>query len=107
MTPVTAAETDLGVDMWTAMFWKQVAERAVKTFAQALLALWTANKVANVLEVDWKTALGVAALSVLYSVLTSLISAPLGPDKDSPSLVDTPPPGPDSAVDNPRYDAQP
>lgn len=92
--------------MWTAFFWKQVAERAGKTFAQALLGLWTANKVAGILEIDWKTALSIAALSVLYSILTSVISAPLGPDKQSPSLVDTPPPGPDPVV-NPRYDAQP
>lgn len=106
MSPVTAATMKLGADMWTAIFWKQVAERAVKTFAQGLLALWTADKVVGILDIDWNKALSVAALAVLYSVLTSMVSAPVGPDPQSPSLVDTPPPGP-NLVDNPRYDAQP
>ena len=77
--------------MWTALFWKQVAERAVKTFAQGLVALWGADKVLGVLDIDWGKALSVAALALLLSVLTSIISAPVGPEKASPSLTETTP----------------
>ena len=82
--------------MWTALFWRQVAERAVKTFAQAILALFAADKVFSILDVDLKKTVGVALLALVLSALTSLVSAPIGPDKESPSLVDTPPPGPDA-----------
>lgn len=81
--------------MWTAIFWKQVFERAVKTFVQGLIALVTGDQVFGILDVDWQKAAGIAALATLLSVLTSVASAPVGPDKQSPSLVDTPPPGPD------------
>ena len=77
------------------MFWKQALERAIKTFAQGLLSLLTADKVFGILDVDWKVAAGVGALAFVYSILSSIVSAPVGPDRQSPSLVDTPPPGPD------------
>lgn len=82
--------------MFTLLFWKQVAERALKTFAQALVGMFAADKVLNILEVDWGKAVAVAATALVLSILTSIISAPVGPDKASPSLVDTPPPGPDA-----------
>lgn len=77
--------------MWTALFWKQVAERAVKSFAQAILALFTADEVFSILEVDLKKVLGVAALALVASVLTSLLSVGVGPEKESPSLTETTP----------------
>lgn len=71
--------------MWTKRFWAQTLERAVKTFAQALVAILTA---AAALEaVDWALALSTAGLAALLSVLTSigsLVASPAG----SPSLVD-------------------
>ena len=81
--------------MWTWLFWKQVLERAIKTFAQAAVGLMLSDKVLGIGEVNWKSVASVAAVSAVLSVLTSIMSAPIGPDKGSPSLVDTPPPGPD------------
>ncbi|MGH3878080.1 MAG: holin [Actinophytocola sp.] len=72
--------------MWTARFWKQTAERAVKTAAQVLLLLWASDGVFNILTVDPTTAAGVAAGGAVLSVLTSLVSLPVGP-KGSPSMV--------------------
>ena len=51
-------------------FWSGVGERAVKTFAQALLAFIPAS--ATLAGVDWEQALAAAALAALLSVLTSL-----------------------------------
>jgi len=77
-------------------FWVSTAERAVKTFSQALLALFV-NTQANVLNVDWSAGLAVAGTAVLISVLTSLASSKFGPD-NSPSLVGEPASEPDSIV---------
>lgn len=71
--------------MFTRAFVKALLERAVKTFAQALAAYLTAAGVSDVVDVDWKVALGVAALSTLYSVLTSVGSGAVNEDS-SPSL---------------------
>ena len=51
-------------------FWTGVLERAVKTFAQALLAVLTTGTV--VWDLDWVQALGIAGTAVLISVLTSV-----------------------------------
>lgn len=53
-----------------------VGERAVKTFAQALLASFAVG--ATVLTVHWPAALAVAGTATLLSVLTSLASLPIG-----------------------------
>jgi hypothetical protein len=75
--------------MWSKSFWRQTAERAVKSFAQALLVAITAGA-GNLLDVGWKQALSVAALTTLASVLTSIVSSGVGPS-DGPSLVSTKP----------------
>jgi hypothetical protein len=67
--------------MFTITFWKDAAERAIRTAAQALLALW-ATDVTGVLAVDWLQAGSVAALAALTSVLMSIIATGVG-DKDS------------------------
>ncbi|MDN5852451.1 MAG: holin [Actinomycetia bacterium] len=73
--------------MLTSRFWLNTGERAAKTLAQALLALWLAGDGAlNVITVDWRAALGVAAGAALISVLTSIVSAPAA-DRGTPSLV--------------------
>lgn len=58
-------------------FAKDAIERAVKTFAQALLAYFGAGAV-NVLTADWGEALAVAGTAAFLSVLTSLGSLKLG-----------------------------
>jgi len=61
--------------MWTISFWKDTAERAIKTFAQAAIAGLSAN-VVGVLDVDWVAIASVSALAALVSILTSIASAP-------------------------------
>lgn len=74
--------------MWTAKFWKQVAERAIKTGAQFAAPVWAATVFTAIGEV---VPTGTATLLAFVSgaglsVLTSLGSLPFGP-KGSPSLV--------------------
>lgn len=70
--------------MLTELFWRQAAERAAKTFAQALIGLLSGDQL-GILDIDWTASLSVATLAALVSVLTSVASAPLGPP-DTPSL---------------------
>ena len=58
-------------ELATKEFWLASLERAIRTFAQALLALLGTN-VASITDVDWGQALGVAALAALASVLLSV-----------------------------------
>jgi hypothetical protein len=74
-----------GVDMFTTYFWKSALERAVKSFAQSLLAILGVAQV-GVLDVDWLTALSTAAMAAALSILTSVASARTGAT-DDPSLV--------------------
>lgn len=71
--------------MFTKAFWKDTAERAIKTLAQSLggaLAGYTIGQ-------DWKAALVGAAVTTASSLLTSMASAPLG-TKGTASLVSEP-----------------
>jgi hypothetical protein len=61
--------------MWTLEFWKDLGERAIKTFAQSLATGIVADAT-GLLDVEWITLLSVAGLITLASVLTSLASAP-------------------------------
>ena len=74
--------------MFNMTFWKQAAERAIKSAAQALLGLWVGAQAFNAWDVDWKKAAGVALGGAVLSVLTSLASASVG-RSGSPSLVKT------------------
>ncbi|WP_134324527.1 holin [Cumulibacter soli] len=62
--------------MTTAAFWKATTERAVKTFAQALVALIVVGT--SVLDQTWGEALGIAATAAIVSVLTSVGSGAMG-----------------------------
>lgn len=55
-------------------WWKAAGVRALKTVAQAAVALIPAA--ATIAQVDWKTVLGTAALAGLVSLLTSLAGLP-------------------------------
>ena len=57
--------------MFNQTFLKDTAERAVKTFAQSMVAVMTAGAT-GVLDVDWVNALSVSLLATLVSVLTSI-----------------------------------
>jgi hypothetical protein len=64
--------------MWTVAFWKAVAERAIKTFAQVLIALVGTN-LTGLVEVNWVGVVTSAALAAGVSVLTSLAGGRTGP----------------------------
>ena len=51
-------------------FWKAAAIRAVKTFAQAFLAVISTTTMIS--DVNWKLAFDSAAFSALFSMLTSI-----------------------------------
>ena len=63
--------------MFTIKFWKDAGERAIRTAAQALLALW-ATDVSGVLTVDWLQAFSVAGLAAITSVLMSIVATGVG-----------------------------
>lgn len=71
--------------MFTRSFWMQAAERAAKSAAQAAIGLYPLDKF-DVLQADWRLALGVAAGGALLSLLTSVITARVG-EPDDPSAV--------------------
>jgi len=78
------------VIMFNKTFWVDALERAVKTFAQTLVALWTAGQVASVEvldNIDFSQSAKVAGLAAAVSVLTSVASANFG-SKGTASLVD-------------------
>ena len=53
-------------------FWKAAGIRALRTFIQVILAVWTAGQL--ITEVDWKFLLLSAFSSAVYSILTSILS---------------------------------
>lgn len=68
--------------MFTRSFWLAAAERAIRTFAGALVAFLAANAT-GVLEVDWVQALSVSGLATIIAVLTSIAAAKIGPEGPS------------------------
>lgn len=75
------------VSSWLASkaFWISSTERAVKTFAEFILALGAANSL-NVLTVDWASVIGIGLGGMLLSYAFSIVSATVAP-KGTPSLV--------------------
>lgn len=69
--------------MWSKAFWRDAAERAVKTAAQSALGVLTATSVD---AIDWAGGVSVVAVATAASVLTSIVSSGRG-DTDSASLV--------------------
>lgn len=71
--------------MFTALFWKGTVERLVKTIAQTVLAVLGADWF-NVMDVDWPQVISVVGGAAALSLLSSLLSAGVGPS-GTPSLV--------------------
>ena len=81
--------------MFTTAFWTALGERAVKTFAQALVAAIGATAALG--AVDWSLALQVAGLATLLSALTSVGSSAVGgagPSLGAEVLAPAPPAAP-------------
>lgn len=66
-------------------FWLSSIERAIKTFAQAVVTL-IGTQAIGVLDIDWAQILAISATMALVSVFTSVGSAELGKTL-GPSLV--------------------
>ena len=60
--------------VFTVQWVKAAGIRAIKTFAQAAIALLPAA--AMITDVDWKTVIGTAALAAVASMLTSVAGLP-------------------------------
>lgn len=60
--------------VFTVQWVKAAGVRAIKTFAQAAIALIPAA--AMITAVDWKTVIGTAALAAVASILTSIAGLP-------------------------------
>lgn len=73
--------------MFNKLFLKQLAERAIKTFAQTLVALAGASQM-DWLSLDWPQLAATSAIAAGLSVLTSIASDKIGPT-DTPSVVST------------------
>lgn len=71
--------------MFTTSFWKSAAERAIKTVAQALIAVLAATTF-DWFTADWQAIAGTAATAGVLSLLSSIASAGIG-DKGTPSIV--------------------
>lgn len=63
--------------MYTVGFWKDLGERTVATFAQALVAIFTVLAVegGGLLDVDWVLAFSVSGLAALLAVLKGLAAS--------------------------------
>jgi hypothetical protein len=57
--------------MWTIAFWKDAAERAIRTFAGALAAALTAAGT-GLIDSDWAGSLSTAAMAAIISLLLSV-----------------------------------
>lgn len=62
--------------MFTKPFWKDASERAVRTFAQTLLALIVVGPLSSVLAINWDRALATAGVAALVSVLNAIVAPP-------------------------------
>lgn len=72
--------------MWTAKFWKDAAERAAKSAAQAALLYFGGDQVFDAWHANWGGAGALAVGAALLSVLTSVVSSRVG-DSSSASMV--------------------
>ena len=73
--------------MFDKFFLRQLAERAIKTFAQTFVALAGASQM-DWLNLDWQHLAATSLIAAGLSVLTSIASDKVGPT-DSPSMVST------------------
>ncbi len=74
--------------MFTRIFWRDTAERAVSTAAQSAVAVLSAEGL-GLLDVSWLDTASVSGLAALLAVLKALAASHMG-DPQSASLLDPP-----------------
>ena len=72
--------------MFTWRFWREALERGIKSAAQAIVLALGGGKAFDLFQIDAKIVFGAAAGGFILSILTSIISLPMGAD-DSPSAI--------------------
>lgn len=70
--------------MFTKQFWQDTIERTVRTVAQTLLGVMTADGVPRV-DINWKGALAACSAAGIACVLMSLLAS--GNGKDTASFI--------------------
>lgn len=68
------------VSVDTKVWLKNAGVRAIKTFAQSLGSMITVGVALN--EIKWGYALSVAAVAMIYSLITSVAGIPEVPEKE-------------------------
>ncbi|MBT2401148.1 holin [Streptomyces sp. ISL-100] len=83
--------------MTTAAFWKATAERMVRTFAQSVLGVISADGL-GLLDVEWDAALSVGGLASVLALLTAIVTSggTTGPGITETVATPTTPRGPTS-----------
>lgn len=76
--------------MLTTAFARDLAERVIATFAQALAAMFVANGT-GLLEADWVTSLSVAGMTALVSLLKGVAAGAVDSETGASLLPDPPP----------------
>lgn len=75
------------MSIWSINFWKDAAERAIKTAAQTAIVAWgVGDQVLNLFTADLVLIGQFAVSGAVLSVLTSIASAPFS-DRGTASLV--------------------
>lgn len=82
------------MSIYTPTFWKDAAERAISTAAQAAIGVLTAGSI-GLVDVDWASTGSIAGLAAVVSLLKSIVASGIG--NGDASLVDTAPGGRHSA----------
>lgn len=76
-----------GMSIWSRAFWKDTAERAIKTAAQTAIVAWgVGDQLLNLFTADLVLIGQFAVSGAVLSVLTSIASAPFS-DRGTASLV--------------------
>lgn len=71
--------------MYSKQFWIDAIERAIRTFAQAVLAVISVNGT-TLLNADWKGIGAAGVLAALVSILMSIVASGTGSDKSASFL---------------------
>lgn len=74
--------------MFSKVFWIDAVERAIRTFAQAVLAVQSVDATSTTIQADWQGILTSAAVAAGFSLLFSIIASGTG-DKTSAAIINT------------------